>query len=76
MVWKDKTVIMNSTPLFNENGISGVVTSFRDKTEIEQMLNIISEVKQYSKDHRAQTHLLQLYRGIYIPLTFTILLLQ
>lgn len=58
MVWKDKTVIVNSTPLFDEKGINikGVVASFRDKTEIEQMLNTISEVKRYSEDLRAQTH--------------------
>ncbi|WP_335714448.1 sensor histidine kinase [Neobacillus drentensis] len=56
MVWKDKTVIVNCTPLFDETGISGVVASFRDKTEIEQMVNTISEVKSYSEDLRAQTH--------------------
>ena len=56
MVWKDKTVIVNCTPIFDENGIKGVVASFRDKTEIEQMLNTISEVKRYSEDLRAQTH--------------------
>ena len=56
MVWKDKTVIVNCTPLFDENGVSGVVASFRDKTEIEQMVNTLSEVKRYSEDLRAQTH--------------------
>jgi len=33
-----------------------VVASFRDKTEIEQMLNTLSEVNSYSEDLRAQTH--------------------
>jgi two-component system, CitB family, sensor histidine kinase CitS len=56
MNWKDKTVIVNCTPLFDEIGISGVVASFRDKTEIEQMVNTLSEVKSYSDDLRAQTH--------------------
>lgn len=56
MVWKDKTVIVNCTPLFDESGIRGVVASFRDKTEIEQMLNTLSEVNRYSEDLRAQTH--------------------
>lgn len=56
MVWNDKTIIVNSTPIADENGIKGVVASFRDKTEIEQMLNTISEVKRYSEDLRAQTH--------------------
>ena len=56
MVWNQKTIIVNSTPIVDENGIKGVVASFRDKTEIEQMLNTISEVKRYSEDLRAQTH--------------------
>ncbi|USK31136.1 sensor histidine kinase [Bacillus sp. CMF21] len=56
MVWKDKTVIVNTTPLIDENGIRGVVASFRDKTEIEQMINTVSEVKRYSEDLRSQTH--------------------
>lgn len=56
MVWKDKTVIVNTTPIMDETGIKGVVASFRDKTEIEQMLNTISEVQRYSEDLRAQTH--------------------
>ncbi|WP_308128842.1 sensor histidine kinase [Bacillus sp. sid0103] len=56
MIWKDKTVIVNCTPLFQESAISGVVASFRDKTEIEQMLNTLSEVNRYSEDLRAQTH--------------------
>ncbi|WP_083402379.1 sensor histidine kinase [Bacillus sp. MUM 116] len=56
MNWKDKTVIVSCTPVYDENEISGVVASFRDKTEIEQMLNTISEVKSYSEDLRAQTH--------------------
>lgn len=56
MVWRDKTVIVNCTPIVDETGIKGVVASFRDKTEIKQMLNTISEVKSYSEDLRAQTH--------------------
>ncbi|WP_318503841.1 sensor histidine kinase [Bacillus sp. T3] len=56
MVWKDKKVIVNSIPISDETGIKGVVASFRDKTEIEKMLETISEVKRYSEDLRAQTH--------------------
>lgn len=56
MIWKDQTVIVNCTPLFDQDKITGVVASFRDKTEIEQMVNTISEVKRYSEDLRAQTH--------------------
>lgn len=56
IIWKNKTIIVNSTPIFDGQGVSGVVASFRDKTEIVQMVNTISEFKNYSEDLRAQTH--------------------
>ncbi|MCP3738239.1 ATP-binding protein [Rossellomorea sp. BNER] len=56
MMWKHKTVIVNCTPIFDDEHVSGVVVSFRDKTEIKQMVNTLSEVKVYSEDLRAQTH--------------------
>ncbi|WP_028390266.1 ATP-binding protein [Bacillus cihuensis] len=56
MTWKHQTIIVSITPIFDDDGVSGVVASFRDKTEIEQMVNTISEVKMYSEDLRAQTH--------------------
>src|SRR5699024_8739946 len=34
----------------------GTVSTFRDKTELRQMINTLSEVKRYSDDLRAQTH--------------------
>ncbi|MEK4029841.1 sensor histidine kinase [Pseudobacillus sp. FSL P4-0506] len=56
MQWAHKKIIMNCTPIFEDNKVSGAVVSFRDKTEIEQMINTLSEVKVYSEDLRAQTH--------------------
>jgi CitB family two-component system sensor histidine kinase CitS len=57
MVWKDRTLIVNSTPILNERGkVQGVVASFRDRSEIERMANTLSEVRQYSEDLRAQSH--------------------
>src|SRR5699024_10223741 len=48
---------VNRTPIVNEHGeVSGVVASFRDKTEINEMLNTLTEVRKYSEDLRAQTH--------------------
>lgn len=49
-------VIVNRTPIFEKNKVVGVVASFRDKTEIQQMVSTISEVRKYSEDLRAQTH--------------------
>lgn len=54
--WKDKSVIVNCTPIFDSEGVSGVVASFRDRTEIEEMVNTLSEVKMHSEDLRSQTH--------------------
>lgn len=56
MVLKDRIVIVNITPIIDKNKIVGVVASFRDKTEITEMLNTLSEVRKYSEDLRAQTH--------------------
>ncbi|ASN07329.1 ATPase [Virgibacillus necropolis] len=56
MLLENKTVIMTRTPIFHKDEVKGVVASFRDKTEIEQMLNTISEVQRYSEDLRAQNH--------------------
>ncbi|MFD2924948.1 sensor histidine kinase [Halobacillus naozhouensis] len=54
--YKEKTVIVNSRPIFAENKRTGTVVSFRDKTEIRKMIDAISEVRQYSEDLRAQAH--------------------
>jgi CitB family two-component system sensor histidine kinase CitS len=53
----NRQVIVNRTPIVNEEGnVTGVVASFRDKTEINEMLNTLTEVRKYSEDLRAQTH--------------------
>lgn len=57
MLINSRTVIINRTPILNDDGeITGVVSSFRDKTEINEILETLSEVRSYSEDLRAQTH--------------------
>lgn len=56
MVVGNKTIIVNRTPVRENGRIVGVVASFRDKTEIQDMINTLSEVRKYSEDLRAQTH--------------------
>ncbi|GER66692.1 ATPase [Weizmannia acidilactici] len=57
MVWKGRTLIVNSTPILDEHGeVQGAVASFRDRSEIERMVNTLSEVRKYSEDLRAQSH--------------------
>jgi two-component system, CitB family, sensor histidine kinase CitS len=54
--YKEKTMIVNSQPIMENENKVGTVSSFRDRTEIKQMVDALSEVKQYSQDLRAQTH--------------------
>ncbi|MCH1626826.1 sensor histidine kinase [Fredinandcohnia sp. SECRCQ15] len=56
MLLKDRVVIVNRTPIKDKGKIVGVVASFRDKTEVAEMVNTLSEVRKYSEDLRAQTH--------------------
>ncbi|WP_082684175.1 ATP-binding protein [Lentibacillus amyloliquefaciens] len=52
----NKTLIVNLLPILTNDKVTGLVATFRDKTEVTEMLNMLSEVKQYSDDLRAQTH--------------------
>ncbi|SDJ27229.1 ATP-binding protein [Salimicrobium halophilum] len=54
--YKDKTLIINSSPIFEDTIRTGTVVSLRDKTEIKKMVDALSEVQQYSEDLRAQAH--------------------
>ncbi|WP_174614438.1 ATP-binding protein [Virgibacillus ihumii] len=56
MTTADRVLIVNRIPAFNKNKIVGVVSSFRDKTELQGMINTLSEVRKYSEELRAQTH--------------------
>jgi CitB family two-component system sensor histidine kinase CitS len=52
----NRSIILNQTPIFEQEQVIGVVSTFRDKTEINHMLETLSEVRKYSEDLRAQTH--------------------
>jgi two-component system, CitB family, sensor histidine kinase CitS len=54
--YEKKTMIVNAQPIIENNQKAGTVFSFRDRTEIKQMVDALSEVQQYSQDLRAQTH--------------------
>ncbi|MCG7343397.1 sensor histidine kinase [Sporosarcina sp. ACRSL] len=51
-----KTLIMTIVPLRKDVAVSGIVITFRDKTEMNELVNTLFEVKKYSDDLRAQTH--------------------
>lgn len=48
--------IVNCQPIVENGSIEGIVASFRDKTEMIQMANTLSDIKRYSDDLRAQNH--------------------
>ncbi|MGF9964756.1 ATP-binding protein [Bacillus rhizoplanae] len=51
-----KVVIVNRLPVKVENEVIGVVSSFRLKSEIDQLTEELSQVKTYTEALRAQTH--------------------
>lgn len=53
---KEKVLIMNVVPIVEGEDQMGAVLSFRDKTEMLDIINTLSEVRKYSDDLRAQTH--------------------
>ncbi|MGM0835308.1 MAG: ATP-binding protein [Bacillota bacterium] len=52
----NKHVIVNRIPIKENGEVIGVVSSFRDKTEMKEMFHTLLEVKKYSEELRAQTH--------------------
>ncbi|MFC0469494.1 DcuS/MalK family sensor histidine kinase [Halalkalibacter kiskunsagensis] len=50
------TIVINSTPLYVNQQLVGVVSTFRDKTEIKMLAEQLSGVKSYANALRAQTH--------------------
>ncbi|WP_176446352.1 sensor histidine kinase [Lentibacillus sp. CBA3610] len=55
-VINNKTLIVNLVPTLTDQNTTGLVATLRDKTEITELINTLSEVKRYSDDLRAQTH--------------------
>ncbi|MBM7610628.1 CitB family two-component system sensor histidine kinase CitS [Lysinibacillus composti] len=56
VVISDKVFIFNFIPIIESEDVVGVVSSFRDKTELKKLIDTISEVREYSEGLRAQTH--------------------
>ena len=52
----EKMFIFNLIPIIENGKVVGVVSSFRDKTELKKLMNTITEVRDYSEGLRAQTH--------------------
>ncbi|MCT1902773.1 ATP-binding protein [Oceanobacillus sojae] len=52
----DRHIIFNMIPIYDQNQMKGAVLSFRDKTELKEMIDTLGEVRSYSEELRAQTH--------------------
>ncbi|MCW1927351.1 ATP-binding protein [Bhargavaea beijingensis] len=55
-VINDRHVIVNALPVEWDGQPAGAVFSFRDKTELKELVDTLSEVREYSEYLRAQTH--------------------
>lgn len=56
MELNNKQIIANRLPVKSGNEVIGVVSSFRLKSDIDQLTEELSQVKRYSEALRAQTH--------------------
>ncbi|UJL47661.1 sensor histidine kinase [Virgibacillus sp. NKC19-16] len=52
----NKSLFVNLVPMFTQGEFTGLVATIKDRTEITEMINTLSEVKKYSDDLRAQNH--------------------
>ncbi len=52
----DKDIIINRIPIVIGDKVTGVVSSFRDKSEIDILAKKLSQVQKYSEMLRTQTH--------------------
>lgn len=53
---EDKRLVVSTMPLRLNGEQKGAVITFRDKTEITEIVNTLYEVRKYSDDLRAQAH--------------------
>jgi len=56
MVLGDSIVLVNWVPVYIEGTIAGAVSTFRKKTEVEDVTQELQQIKQYANAQRAQTH--------------------
>lgn len=52
----EKEIIVNRIPIIIKQKVTGVVSSFRDKSELDSLAKKLSQVQEYSEMLRAQTH--------------------
>lgn len=53
---EEREIIVNRIPIITNGTVTGVVSSFRDKNELDIVAKKLSQVQKYSEMLRAQTH--------------------
>ena len=56
MIIGDIEVIVNRVPIWQNDRVAGVVSSFRRKDEIDRMAQELTQIQEYSEVLRTQTH--------------------
>ncbi|GAJ98504.1 LOW QUALITY PROTEIN: two-component sensor histidine kinase [Geomicrobium sp. JCM 19055] len=56
LTMRGRVYIVNREPIMRNEHVRGAVCTFRDKTEMIEMANTLSDIKKYSDDLRAQNH--------------------
>ncbi|PID14862.1 ATPase [Sporosarcina sp. P34] len=56
IVYSAKRLVVSAMPLRLEGVLKGALITFRDTTEMAEVVNTLYEVRKYSDDLRAQTH--------------------
>lgn len=56
MTYQEKRLIVYYQTINEDGQYAGKVARFQKRTELQELVNALSEIQQYSKDLRAQTH--------------------
>lgn len=56
MVLGEQIVLVNQTPVYSDDAMTGAVITFRKKSELQKVTEELSRIKQYANAQRAQTH--------------------
>jgi len=55
-IYHKKPLLVHYKMIGDKDSYAGKVASFQEKSDVQELLNTLSEVQQYSQDLRAQTH--------------------
>lgn len=56
IILNNRSAIIQYTTITSKGEAVGLVASFRDRSQVQSLVNTLSEIQQYSQDLRAQAH--------------------